>query len=194
MKSNAKKGNMATNLHILADVCVNEILSVSVKASDKKDINETISTLQCTESDVDELLLSDSKLQQETNEKANELLSSDNKLKQETKGKTDELLSSDNKLQQGTEEKTDKLLSSVNRSTKILNQDSRISTQKKNNKKQYRKRYSREESDILNYFFANNEFPSKKEREILASELNTTSRRIQVWFQNKRAKCRRKIK
>ena len=61
-------------------------------------------------------------------------------------------------------------------------------------KKQHRKRYSKAHLNILNQFFANNPFPSLSERETLALQLNTTVRRIQIWFQNRRSLLKKKNK
>lgn len=54
-----------------------------------------------------------------------------------------------------------------------------------------RRRLLPEESDLLNRVFEANQRPNSSVRERLASRLGMTSRGIQIWFQNRRAKVRR---
>ncbi len=46
---------------------------------------------------------------------------------------------------------------------------------------------------ILDQHFSQNPYPDINEREAIAHELNTSEDRVQVWFQNKRARYRKKI-
>lgn len=45
----------------------------------------------------------------------------------------------------------------------------------------------------LDEFFAKNPYPDINEREQIAKLLNTTEDRVQVWFQNKRARYRKRV-
>ncbi|KAI7860938.1 Homeodomain-like protein, partial [Circinella umbellata] len=53
---------------------------------------------------------------------------------------------------------------------------------------QRRKRYSREELDILLQSFNINPRPSRREKQRLAALCHVDTHQIQVWFQNHRAK------
>ncbi|KAJ9073219.1 hypothetical protein DSO57_1018825 [Entomophthora muscae] len=53
-----------------------------------------------------------------------------------------------------------------------------------------RHRMSPSQTNMLDLAFQTCRFPSRDAREYLASLLNTSPRRIQVWFQNKRQKLR----
>jgi hypothetical protein len=57
-----------------------------------------------------------------------------------------------------------------------------------------RQRSSPEQLQILEDHFIHNPMPSHLTRIELAVRLNMTPRRIQVWFQNKRAKLRRAVR
>jgi len=54
-----------------------------------------------------------------------------------------------------------------------------------------RQRTSPEQLDMLEQMFQTNSMPNQQTRAHLAAELGMSSRRIQIWFQNKRAKVRR---
>lgn len=47
--------------------------------------------------------------------------------------------------------------------------------------------------DKLEEFFSKNPYPDINEREQMAKMLNTTEDRVQVWFQNKRARYRKRV-
>jgi hypothetical protein len=47
--------------------------------------------------------------------------------------------------------------------------------------------------EALDVYFAKNPYPDINERESIAKELHTSEDRIQVWFQNKRARYRKKM-
>lgn len=55
-----------------------------------------------------------------------------------------------------------------------------------------RKRATREQLDILERVFEQEELPSRTRRKELANELGFSPRRIQIWFQNRRAKSKKK--
>jgi hypothetical protein len=60
------------------------------------------------------------------------------------------------------------------------------------NTKQKRKRPTKEQRSILEEFYEiEGKFPSKERKLELAESLNMNPRRIQIWFQNKRAKDQR---
>ena len=61
--------------------------------------------------------------------------------------------------------------------------------------RQRRQRTNFNESQIeyLDQMFVKNPYPDINERDNLAASLNTTEDRIQVWFQNKRARYRKKM-
>ncbi|KAH3760498.1 mating-type protein A1 [Pelomyxa schiedti] len=54
-----------------------------------------------------------------------------------------------------------------------------------------RQRTSPEQLDLLEQIFQTNTMPNQQTRMHLAAELGMSTRRIQIWFQNKRAKVRR---
>ena len=54
------------------------------------------------------------------------------------------------------------------------------------NKKQGKTRFTEEELSILKNFYAQNPYPSTKERERLANEINCLEKQIKYWFQNTR--------
>lgn len=61
--------------------------------------------------------------------------------------------------------------------------------------KRKRQRTNPEQLDLLEQMFQTNTMPNQQTRVQLAAELGMSARRIQIWFQNKRAKVRRiKIK
>ncbi|XP_019864471.1 PREDICTED: homeobox protein ceh-8-like isoform X2 [Amphimedon queenslandica] len=60
--------------------------------------------------------------------------------------------------------------------------------------KKTRTQFSPKQLVYLEECFLKNRFPSAKERESIAEELDLTTQHIQVWFQNRRAKHRRKSK
>ena len=56
-----------------------------------------------------------------------------------------------------------------------------------------RTNFNEETIDALDVYFAKNPYPDINERESIAKELHTSEDRIQVWFQNKRARYRKKM-
>ncbi|KAI9322613.1 Homeodomain-like protein [Dichotomocladium elegans] len=54
-----------------------------------------------------------------------------------------------------------------------------------------RERYTEDQLRILNEAFSRDPRPSREEKEQLADELCTNYRRIQIWFQNKRASTKK---
>ncbi|RGB36438.1 homeobox domain-containing protein, partial [Rhizophagus diaphanus] len=54
-----------------------------------------------------------------------------------------------------------------------------------------RRRLTEEETNVLNSIFENLQKPDATTRAQLAQKLNMSSRAIQVWFQNRRAKVKR---
>ena len=56
-----------------------------------------------------------------------------------------------------------------------------------------RTNFNDETIDALDIYFAKNPYPDINERESIAKELHTSEDRIQVWFQNKRARYRKKM-
>src|SRR4051794_22835258 len=56
-----------------------------------------------------------------------------------------------------------------------------------------RRRLTEEETNILNNIFENVQKPDATTRAQLAKQLNMSSRAIQVWFQNRRAKVKRDV-
>eukprot|EP00727_Mastigamoeba_balamuthi_P010000 m51a1_g5622 putative homeobox transcription factor (240) ;mRNA; r:776638-777618 len=57
--------------------------------------------------------------------------------------------------------------------------------------KRKRQRTSPEQLDLLEQMFEQNTMPNQQTRLTLAAQLGMSARRIQIWFQNKRAKVRR---
>ena len=56
-----------------------------------------------------------------------------------------------------------------------------------------RTNFNEETIDALDVYFTKNPYPDINERESIAKELHTSEDRIQVWFQNKRARYRKKM-
>ena len=56
-----------------------------------------------------------------------------------------------------------------------------------------RTNFNDETIEALDVYFAKNPYPDINERESIAKELKTNEDRIQVWFQNKRARYRKKM-
>jgi hypothetical protein len=56
-----------------------------------------------------------------------------------------------------------------------------------------RTNFNDETIEALDVYFAKNPYPDINERESIAKELHTSEDRIQVWFQNKRARYRKKM-
>ena len=56
-----------------------------------------------------------------------------------------------------------------------------------------RTNFNDETIEALDVFFAKNPYPDINDREAIAKELKTNEDRIQVWFQNKRARYRKKM-
>lgn len=57
--------------------------------------------------------------------------------------------------------------------------------------KKKRQRTTREQLDVLEQYFQMDKMPSQQARSDLAKKLGMSSRRVQIWFQNKRAKLKR---
>jgi len=57
--------------------------------------------------------------------------------------------------------------------------------------KKKRKRTSPDQLDILESYFQRDAMPSQQTRMEIANKLGMTTRRVQIWFQNKRAKLKR---
>ncbi|CAF0726391.1 unnamed protein product [Brachionus calyciflorus] len=56
-----------------------------------------------------------------------------------------------------------------------------------------RTNFSEDVTEILDDFFKKNPYPDINEREQMAKQLNTSEDRVQVWFQNKRARYRKRV-
>jgi hypothetical protein len=57
--------------------------------------------------------------------------------------------------------------------------------------KKKRQRTTPEQLDVLEQYFETDKMPSQQIRTDLAKKLGMSSRRVQIWFQNKRAKLKR---
>lgn len=62
-----------------------------------------------------------------------------------------------------------------------------------NNNKKKRQRTSPDQLAILEQIFQTDKMPSQQTRVQLADQLGMSSRRVQIWFQNKRAKVKRGV-
>eukprot|EP01105_Mastigella_eilhardi_P003144 TRINITY_DN13_c1_g1_i1.p1 TRINITY_DN13_c1_g1~~TRINITY_DN13_c1_g1_i1.p1 ORF type:complete len:336 (+),score=80.07 TRINITY_DN13_c1_g1_i1:223-1230(+) len=67
----------------------------------------------------------------------------------------------------------------------------RLSHSASGDSRRRRLRTSPEQLDLLEQVFQTNSMPNQQTRALLASELGMSPRRVQIWFQNKRAKVRR---
>ena len=66
-----------------------------------------------------------------------------------------------------------------------------ISKSERSSLKKRRQRVNKEQLDVLEQYFTRDRMPSQQIRMELAKQLGMSTRRVQIWFQNKRAKLKR---